>query len=202
MDKVRFVALIRHYSGTLSDISLVSESAFGSSFMSSISSRALALASSRLWTLRSFPADGPAADADELVQLFVGLAQTLLHLGEALPELVELRFHRAQQLPDLAGALLDGEGLEAHLQAVQQGRHGAGACHVDLIVPLQDLQQPRVHHLGIQALKGQEQDAERRGIGRLDVLFPDVSGLAAEHQLEGVAGILHGLRVAGSVGVL
>ena len=61
---------------------------------------------------------------------------------------------------------------------------------------------PRVHHLGIQALEGQEQDAERRGIGRLDVLFPDVSGLAAEHQLEGVAGILHGLRVAGSVGVL
>ena len=148
------------------------------------------------------PADGPAADADELVQLFVGLAQTLLHLGEALPELVELRLHRAQQLPDLTGALLDGEGLEAHLQAVQQGRHGAGACHVDLIVPLQDLQQPRVHHLGIQALKGQEQDAERRGIGRLDVLFPDVFGLAAEHQLEGAAGILHGLRVAGSVGVL
>ena len=76
--------------------------------------------------------------------------------------------------------------LERRLQSLEQANN----------------QQPRVHHLGIQALKGQEQDAERRGIGRLDVLFPDVSGLAAEHQLEGVAGILHGLRVAGSVGVL
>ena len=90
-----------------------------SSFMSFYLQKGAGAGSSRLWTLRS-SADGPAADADELVQLFVGLAQTLLHLGEALPELVELRLHRAQQLPDLAGALLDGKGLEAHLQAVQQ----------------------------------------------------------------------------------
>ena len=62
-----------------------------------------------------FPADGAGAHADEVVQLLVGLAEALLHLGKALPELVELGLHRAQQLPDLAGALLDGEGLEAHL---------------------------------------------------------------------------------------
>ena len=147
-------------------------------------------------------ADLAGAGADQLIQISADLLQMLLRGFQHLTKLVKFRFYRPKDRPDFSGTLLNGQSLEAHLQAVQQGRHGAGACHVDLIVPLQDLQQPRVHHLGIQALKGQEQDAERRGIGRLDVLFPDVSGLAAEHQLEGVAGILYGLRVAGSVGVL
>ena len=62
-------------------------------------------------------------DTNEVVQLFIGLAQALLHLGEPLPELVELRLNGTQQLPDLAGALLDGKGLEAHLQAVEQSCH-------------------------------------------------------------------------------
>ena len=42
-------------------------------------------------------ADGPAADTNEVVQLFIGLAQALLHLGEPLPELVELRLDGTQQ---------------------------------------------------------------------------------------------------------
>ena len=73
-------------------------------------------------------ADGTAAHANEIIQLFVGLAQALLHLGKSLPELVKFGLHRTQQLPYLTGTLLDGKGLEAHLQAVEQRRHGAGAA--------------------------------------------------------------------------
>ena len=88
------------------------------------------------------------------------------------------------------------------MQAVEQRRHGAGAGHVHLIIPLQNLQQPGVHHLGIQTFKGQKQDAEGRGIGRLHIFFPDILCLAAQHQLQRVAGVFHCLCIAGSLRVL
>ena len=50
-----------------------------------------------------------AAHPNQVIQLFVGLAQTLLHLGKPLPELVKLGLYRTQQLPHLAGTLLDGK---------------------------------------------------------------------------------------------
>ena len=97
---------------------------------------------------------------------------------------------------------MDGKGLEAHLQTVEQRSHGAGTCHVDLIIPLQHFQKPGIDHLGIQALKGQEQDAECRGVRRLHVFLADVFCLAAENELQRVAGVLHGSSIAGSLGVL
>ena len=88
------------------------------------------------------------------------------------------------------------------MQAVEQCCHSAGAGHVHLIIPLQNLQQPGVHHLGIQTLKGQKQDAESRGIGRLHIFFPDILCLAAQHQFQCVAGVFHCLCIAGGLRIL
>ena len=88
------------------------------------------------------------------------------------------------------------------MQAVEQRRHSAGASHIYLIIPLQNFQQPSVHHLGIQTLKGQKQDAESRGIGRLHIFFPDILCLAAQHQFQCVAGVFHRLCIAGGLRIL
>src|SRR4051812_19371222 len=56
--------------------------------------------------LAELAVDGAAADR-HLVDLVRGLVQLLLHGVHDLAVLAELRFHRAQGLPDLARALLD-----------------------------------------------------------------------------------------------
>ena len=92
--------------------------------------------------------------------------------------------------------------LVAHLQAVEDGRHGAGAGNVDVIVAAQGLDKPRARDdLGVQALKRNEQNAKVGGRGHAQVLFADVLCLALHHGVERLARGGDGLRVARLLGV-
>ena len=86
-----------------------------------------------------------------------------LHLLQAGAELFKLGLDRTQNRPDLAGALLDRQRAEAHLQAVEQGGKGRGAGNVDLVLPLEHLDQSEPDDLSVQPLEGQEHDAEVGG---------------------------------------
>jgi hypothetical protein len=65
-----------------------------------------------------------------LVHHVAGVLQLLLHLLDHPAEAAEPALDRAEHVPHLAGALLDGQRAEAHLQRVQQrgqrGRAGQG----------------------------------------------------------------------------
>ena len=124
--------------------------------------------------------DGARARADQLVQLAAGLIEAGLGLRQAGLKLVKLGLDRAEHAPHLARALLDRDRAEGHLQTVQQRRHRAGACDVDMVVALEHLDQTAVYHLGVQPLKRQKQDAEIRGVRRLEVFIVDVLGLGLE----------------------
>ena len=92
--------------------------------------------------------------------------------------------------------------LVAHLQAVEDGRHGAGTGNVDVIVAAQGLDKPRARDdLGVQALKRNEQNAKVGGRGHAQVLFADVLCLALHHGVERLARGGDGLRVARLLGV-
>ena len=78
--------------------------------------------------------------------------------------------------------------LVAHLQAVEDSRHGAGAGNVDVIVAAQGLDKPgATDDLGVQALKRNEHNAKVGGRGHAQVLFADVLGLALHHGVERLA---------------
>ena len=110
-----------------------------------------------------------------------------LHLLQAGAELFKLSLDRTQNRPDLAGAFLDCQRAEAHLQGVEQCRHRGGACNRDLILALQQLCHTAGNDLGIQPLKRQKQDAEAGGVGYLDVLVMDILCLSAQHIVQRLA---------------
>ena len=110
-----------------------------------------------------------------------------LHLLQTRAELFKLGLDRTQDRPDLAAALLDGQRAEAHLQGVEQRRHGGRPGHRDLVIPLQKLRYTAGNHLGVQPLKRQEQDAEARRVGHLNVLVVDVPGLGAQDIVQRLA---------------
>ena len=58
--------------------------------------------------------------ADQLVQLLAGLFDALLRRFQHAAEGLKLGFDGAEDVPDLAAALLDRQRAEAHLQAVEQ----------------------------------------------------------------------------------
>ena len=87
--------------------------------------------------------------------------------------------------------------LVAHLQAVENGGHGAGTGYVDVIVAAQGLDKPgAADDLGVQPLKRHEHDAKVGRCRHTQVLFADVLGLAFHHHIERLARSRHGLRIA------
>ena len=87
--------------------------------------------------------------------------------------------------------------LVAHLQAVENGGHGAGTGYVDVIVAAQGLDKPgAADDLGVQPLKRHEHDAKVGRCRHTQVLFADVLGLALDHGVERLARSRHGLRIA------
>ena len=119
-----------------------------------------------------------------------------LHLLQTRAELFKLGLDRTQDRPDLAGAFLDRQRAEAHLQGVEQRRHGGGACNRDLILALQQFSHTAGDDLGIQPLKRQEQDAEAGGVGYLDILVMDILCLGAQDVIQCLAHSGHGGRIA------
>ena len=95
------------------------------------------------------------------------------------------------------GAFLQLKRLVAHLQTVEDGRHGAGTGNVDVIVAAQGLDKPgATDDLGVQSLKRHEHDAKVGRCRHTQVLFADVLGLALDHGVERLARSRHGLRIA------
>ena len=82
---------------------------------------------------------------------------------------------------------MDRQRAEAHLQRVQQRRHGGGTRHGNLVIPLQGFGHAAGHHLGIQPLKRQKQDAEIRCVRHLDVLVVDILCLLPQHVVQRLA---------------
>ena len=92
--------------------------------------------------------------------------------------------------------------LVAHLQAVEDGSHGAGTGHVDVIVAAQDLDESgAADDLGIQALKRNKHDAKVGRRRHAQVFFADVLCLALDHRVERLARGGNGIGVARLLGV-
>ena len=90
----------------------------------------------QLFDAAEFPVDGTCPDAYQFVQVSGNLLHMLLGGSQNILEPEELRLDSAQHLPDFIAALLDGKGVEAHLQRIQQSRHGAWPSQIDLILLL------------------------------------------------------------------
>ena len=102
----------------------------------------------------------------------------------------------------VVGTFLQLKRLIAHLQTVEDGRHGAGAGNVDVIVAAQGLDKPRAaDNLGVQSLKRHEHDAKVGRCRHTQVLFADVLCLAFHHHIERLARCGNGLRIARLLGV-
>ena len=72
-----------------------------------------------------------------------------------------------------------------------------------MVLPLEPFHQiGAVDHLGVQSLEGQEQNGEIGGIGRFDVLVPDVLGTAPNDLLQLLLGSIDPLPAAGLIGIL
>ena len=70
-------------------------------------------------------------------------------------------------LPDLVAFFLDGEHMEAHLEAGEDGEEGGGAGDGDVALGLNlGLQGVAAHDLGVEAFGGEEHDGVGRGGGR------------------------------------
>ena len=102
----------------------------------------------------------------------------------------------------IVGAFLQLKRLVTHLQAVENGRHGAGAGNVDVIVAAQGLDKPgAADDLGVQSFKRHEHDAKVGRCRHTQVLFADVLCLAFHHHIERLARCGNGLRIARLLGV-
>ena len=100
------------------------------------------------------------------------------------------------------GAFLQLKRLIAHLQTVEDGRHGAGAGNVDVIVAAQGLDKPgAADDLGVQSFKRHEHDAKVGRCRHTQVLFADVLGLALNHGVERLTRCGDGLSVTRLLGV-
>ena len=105
--------------------------------------------------------------------------QPLLHCVQNIAILRPLGLDRRKEVPDLAGALLDGQRTEAHLKAAQNRPQCRRTGDNHTALPLDDLGQTRsADDFGKEAFYGQEQDAEVRGLGRVQILPADVPAQA------------------------
>ena len=112
------------------------------------------------------------------VNLLAGAAKRFLVVGK-------LSLNGGEHAKHVVGAFLQTERLVAHLQAVQERRHGGGARHVDMVVSLQDFDQPgTIDHLGIEPFEGQKHDGEVGGFGHAEILARDIFRLALNARLE------------------
>ena len=83
---------------------------------------------------------------------------------------------------------LNGEHVEAHLEAGEDGGEGAGAGDGDVAARLDlGLESVAAHDFGVEALGGKEHDGVRGGDGRVDVLFADAIAFGADGGFEGLA---------------
>ena len=71
--------------------------------------------------------NGTAARSDQFLQIGAGLVEMALHLLQTRAELLKLGLHGPQNGPDFARTFLDGQRPEAHLQGIEQRRHGGRA---------------------------------------------------------------------------
>src|SRR5690606_15922501 len=137
-----------------------------------------------------------------LAQAAPDRADLLLGLLENTGELAELALHRTQQLPHFARTLLDGQGAEPHLQAVEQcgdrGRPGGD----DAVFALQ-----RVHRawpadgLGVPCLGAQEPHRYLRVRRRPCVLVAARPGLQPDLPPGLHAGPAHRLHISRLLGI-
>jgi len=102
----------------------------------------------------------------------------------------------------IVGAFLQLKRLVTHLQAVENGRHGARAGNVDMIVAAQGLDKPgAADDLSVQPLKRNEHDAKVGGHGHAQILFADVLCLTLDHSVKRLARGGDGIRVARLLGI-
>ena len=124
------------------------------------------------------------------LDLLLGAAQRLLIARQ-------LGLDGGEHSQYIVGAFLQPKRLVAHLQAVENGRHGAGAGNVDVIVAAQGLDKPgAADDLGVQPLKRNEHNAKVGGRGHAQVLLANVLCLALHHHIERLACGGDGLSVA------
>lgn len=108
------------------------------------------------------------------IDLFAGIIQNVAKEAKVL-------FDRGQDIPDFATFLLDGQGPEPHLQAVQKScRRGESAKNYR-VFPHDELKESgNPEHLGIEAFKRQKQDGKICGDGEIQVFVPDVACAALD----------------------
>ena len=104
-------------------------------------------------------------------------------------ELLELSFCAGEDAPDFVAFFLDGEGVEAHLEAGEDGHEGGGAGDGDAAVLLDiGLEAGAADDLGVEAFGGQEHDCVGHGGGGIDVFVADELGLGSDGAFKGFAG--------------
>jgi hypothetical protein len=146
--------------------------------------------------------DSAGADAELLDGILHGadLVFDLLHEAAVV---FELFFRAGEDAPDLVPFFLDGEGVEAHLKAGEDGHEGGWAGDGDAALLLNfGLEAGTPHDFGVEGLGGEEHDGVRHGGGWVDVLVADAFAFGADGFLERLTcgGDLVG--VSGLVGVL
>ncbi|MNM54196.1 hypothetical protein D3C81_653110 [compost metagenome] len=97
--------------------------------------------------------------------------QLLIGFIKNAAECAKLRLDRTEELPDIAGPLLDRKCAEAHLQTVEQGCECSRACQCDAIFTLKCIGKARPpQNLCVQALCRQEHNGKIRRMRRIDIL--------------------------------
>ena len=121
--------------------------------------------------------------------VFCTVSDLLFDFVHESAKFLELVFGGGEDTPDLVTLFLDGEGVEAHLEAGKDRHEGRWAGDGDAAVLLNlGLKPGATDDLGVEALGGEEHDGVRHGGGRVDVFVADALALAADGAFKGFAG--------------
>lgn len=111
-----------------------------------------------------------------------------MRLVEEIAEGDEFFLDGTEHRPDFAGAFLDGEGAESHLEAVEDRGDGGRSRDDDFVFALQRIRESRAtEYFGIQALYREEEDAEIGGIRWIEVFVANVFRFGFDAVLECLA---------------
>ena len=101
---------------------------------------------------------------------------------------LELFFGGGEDAPDFVAFFLDGEGMEAHLEAGEDGHEGGRASDGDAAAGLDlGLETGAADDLGVEVFGRQEHDGVGHRGGRVDVLVTDTLAFGTDGALEGTA---------------
>jgi hypothetical protein len=132
--------------------------------------------------------DGCGLAAD-VAQGCLNGADLLFDFVHEAAEFFELAFGAGEDAPDFVAFFLDGEGVEPHLEAGEDGHEGGRASDGDAAVLLDvGLQAGAADDFSVEAFGGQEHDGVGHGGGGIDVFVADELALRADGAFEGFAG--------------